>query len=203
MGTPQKLRAEVAAYKRRRILEEASHLFFQHGYGSTTLDMVAERLHVTKPFIYSYYRNKSELLFEICQTGIQLSLAALDEALSAKIGPVERLKLLVDMVARLVIENQEYIVVYQREEKNLQPEDARAIRVMRKDFDHRVAELLLEGKRAGVFEVEDASLTASSINGMITWLSIWYVPGGRLSVSEIVSHSIKLVLKMVAPTHRG
>ncbi|GAB4141783.1 MAG: TetR/AcrR family transcriptional regulator [Sphingomonadales bacterium] len=203
MGAPQKLRAEVAAYKRRRILEEASHLFFQHGYGSTTLDMVAERLHVTKPFIYSYYRNKSELLFEICQTGIQLSLAALDEALSAKIGPVERLKLLVDMVARLVIENQEYIVVYQREEKNLQPEDARAIRVMRKDFDHRVAELLLEGKRAGVFEVEDASLTASSINGMITWLSIWYVPGGRLSVSEIVSHSIKLVLKMVAPTHRG
>ncbi len=202
MGAPQKLRAEVAAYKRRRILEEASHLFFQHGYGSTTLDMVAERLHVTKPFIYSYYRNKSELLFEICQTGIQLSLAALDEALSAKIGPVERLKLLVDMVARLVIENQEYIVVYQREEKNLQPEDARAIRVMRKDFDHRVAELLLEGKRAGVFEVEDASLTASSINGMITWLSIWYVPGGRLSVSEIVSHSIKLVLKMVAPTPR-
>lgn len=199
MGAPHKLRAEVAAYKRRRILEEASHLFFQHGYASTTLDMVAERLHVTKPFIYSYYRNKSELLFEICQTGIQLSLAALDEALSAKIGPMERLKLLTDKVARLVIENQEYIVVYQREEKNLQPEDARAIRIMRKDFDHRVAALLREGHDAGLFDIDDASLTATSLNGMITWLALWYVPGRRLSISEIVSHSIKLVLKMVAP----
>ncbi|RME67633.1 MAG: TetR/AcrR family transcriptional regulator [Alphaproteobacteria bacterium] len=203
MGAPQKLRAEVAAYKRRRILEEASHLFFQHGYGSTTLDMVAERLHVTKPFIYSYYRNKSELLFEICQSGIQLSLAALDEALGATVGPLERLKRMVDMVARLVIENQEYIVVYQREEKNLQPADARAIRVMRKEFDRRVAALLREGAEAGVFEIEDASLTAASIDGMITWLSVWYVPSGRLSVSEIVSHTIKLVLKMVAPSARN
>ena len=64
------LKDEIAAYKRRRILEEASHLFYTHGYETTTLDAVAEQLNVTKPFIYSYYKNKGELLYEICQTGI-------------------------------------------------------------------------------------------------------------------------------------
>ena len=40
---PAQLKEEIAAYKRRRILEETSHLFFIQGYDATTLDAVAER----------------------------------------------------------------------------------------------------------------------------------------------------------------
>ena len=36
------LKNEIAAYKRRRIVEEASLLFFKSGYEATTLDAVAE-----------------------------------------------------------------------------------------------------------------------------------------------------------------
>ena len=119
------LKTEVADYKRRRIREEASHLIHALGYESTTLDAVAERLQVTKPFIYSYYRNKGEILFEICQMGISLSLDALHEALASGGSARERLRMVVDRVARIVLDNQEYIVIYEREEKNLEPADAR------------------------------------------------------------------------------
>ena len=64
------LKAEVQAFKRRRILEEARELFFAHGYEATTLDAIAESLQVTKPFLYSYFRNKSEILNAICEVGI-------------------------------------------------------------------------------------------------------------------------------------
>lgn len=195
---PTQLKSEVAAYKRRRIIEEASHLFFAHGYEATTLDAVAEQLHVTKPFIYSYYRNKSELLSEICQTGIQLSLTALDEALAVDGSATEQLKMVVERVARIIIENQRYISVYIREEKSLDPDDARRIRELRHQFDSRLATLLAKGKEHGEFAFDDASRTAIWVSGVLSWIANWYHDGGSWSATEVVMDAISIVMKIVA-----
>jgi AcrR family transcriptional regulator len=191
------LKSEVAAYKRRRIVEEATHLFFVHGYEATTLDAVAEQLNVTKPFIYSYYRNKGELLSEICQTGIQLSLDALREALEVKGSPAEQLKLVVERVARIIIENQKYISVYLSEEKSLEPADARRIRDLRHQFDSELAKLLGRGKAEGAFEFEDASRTAIWVSGVLSWIATWYHEGGRWSATEVVMDAITVVMRIV------
>jgi AcrR family transcriptional regulator len=192
------LKSEVAAYKRRRIVEEASHLFFAHGYESTTLDAVAEQLNVTKPFIYSYYRNKSELLSEICQTGIQLSLTAMDEALAIEGTPAEQLKMVVERVARIILENQKYISVYISEEKSLDPVDARRIRELRHRFDNQLAALLARGKEQGFFEFEDASRTAIWVSGVLSWIANWYHEGGKWSATEVVMDAITVVMRIVS-----
>lgn len=191
------LKDEITAYKRRRILEEASHFFFANGYEATTLDSVAEQLNVTKPFIYSYYKNKGELLYEICQTGIQLSLTALEEALTAEGTATEQLKIVVERVARIVIENQRYISVYLREEKSLQTEDARRIRDLRHTFDLKLSALLEKGKRTGEFDVANPSRTAIWVSGLLSWIALWYHDGGRWSATEVVMDAITMVQKMV------
>lgn len=205
MDKPKKKRAtsqlkdEITAYKRRRILEEASHFFFANGYEATTLDSVAEQLNVTKPFIYSYYKNKGELLYEICQTGIQLSLTALEEALSVEGTASEQLKIVVERVARIIIENQRYVTVYLREEKCLQPEDARRIRDLRHTFDTKLAALLEKGRKTGEFDVAAPSRTAIWVSGLLSWIALWYHEGGRWSATEVVMDAITMVQKMVQP----
>ena len=193
------LKNEIAAYKRRRILEEASHLFFTNGYETTTLDAVADQLNVTKPFIYSYYKNKGELLYEICQTGIQLSLTVLEEALSIEGTATERLKMVAERVARIIIENQRYISVYLREEKSLDPEDARRIRDLRHQFDLQLSDLLEEGKRTSEFDIQHPSRTAIWVSGLLTWIALWYHDGGRWTATEVVMDAINMVMKMVLP----
>jgi AcrR family transcriptional regulator len=193
------LKDEIAAYKRRRILEEASHLFYTYGYETTTLDAVAEQLNVTKPFIYSYYKNKGELLYEICQTGIQLSLNVLEEALSIEGTATERLKMVAERVARIIIENQRYISVYLREEKSLDVEDARRIRDLRHKFDLQLSDLLEKGKRTGEFDIRHPSQTAIWVSGLLTWIALWYHDGGRWSATEVVMDAINMIMKMVLP----
>lgn len=193
------LKNEITAYKRRRILEEASHLFFEKGYEATALDAVAEQLDVTKPFIYSYYKNKGELLYEICQTGILLSLNVLEEALAVEGTATEQLKVVVERVARIIIENQRYISVYLREEKSLDPEDARRIRDLRHKFDLQLSDLLAKGKRTGEFDVQHPSRTAIWISGLLSWIALWYHDGGRWSATEVVMDAISTVMKMVQP----
>lgn len=197
---PAQLKDEVAAFKRRRILEEASHLFFANGYEATTLDSVAEQLNVAKPFIYSYYKNKGELLYEICQTGIQLSLTVLEEALMVEGTATEQLKVVVERVAKIIIENQRYVTVYLREEKSLLPEDARRIRDLRHTFDTKLAALLEKGKRTGEFDVAAPSRTAIWVSGLLSWIALWYHEGGRWSATEVVMDAITMVQKMVQPS---
>jgi AcrR family transcriptional regulator len=191
------LKGEISDFKRRRIREEASHLFFELGYEGTTIDAIAQRLDVTKPFIYSWYKNKSELLYDICSTGISLSLEAMDRAWEGQKTPTERLLQLVERVLRIIIEYQEYIVVYEREEKNLEPQQARQIREQRNLFDHRLAKLLEEGHQTGEFVIRDPVMTATTIGGMITWVSFWYSPTGKRSEHEVISHVIETVEAVV------
>ena len=56
------IKDEIAALKRERIIGAAVELFYERGYENTTLEAVAERLGVTKPFIYSHFGSKAELL---------------------------------------------------------------------------------------------------------------------------------------------
>ncbi len=191
------LKAEVQSFKRQRILEEARELFFALGYESTTLDAIAEGLKVTKPFIYSYFKNKSEILSAICEIGIRSSLEALDEPLATNLPPRQKLRLIVEAVTSIVIKNQKYIVVYEREEKNLEPAEAKRLMSLRKEFGVKLATLLETGIQSGDFDLDDALLTAVSIGGLITWVATWYRPLGRWSQTEVTAHMIRNIDRFV------
>ncbi|MBM3346204.1 MAG: TetR/AcrR family transcriptional regulator [Betaproteobacteria bacterium] len=194
----QPLKTEVQEFKRRRILEEARDLFYAAGYEATTLDAIAETLKVTKPFLYSYFKNKSEILNAICEVGIRSSLKALDDALQSSLPPREKLRVMVERVTSIVLQSRKYIVVYEREEKNLGRPEAATLMSLRRQFGVRLAEMLKEGNSSGDFDVPDPLLTAVSIGGLITWVASWYRPAGRWSQTEVIVHMIRNVDGMVA-----
>lgn len=193
----RKLKSELLAYKRQRILEQACHLFYELGYSGTTLDMVADALHVTKPFLYSYFKNKEAILAHICETGISESLAQLQAALQMPGTHRERLIELVRRISFVVIKRQEHIVVYQREMKNLNRSDAQRILRQRLEFDRQIAAHLREGTLSGEFNLEPDALTSVWIGGLISWIPVWYSEGGRRTKAEIVDQVVSSSLRMV------
>jgi AcrR family transcriptional regulator len=200
---PSELKTQVQEFKRQRILEEARELFFANGYEATTLDAIADGLKVTKPFLYSYYKNKSEILNAICEVGIRSSLQALDESLATNLSPRDKLKVIVEQVTAIVIKDQKYIVVYEREEKNLEPKKSKHLMSLRRDFGVRLAHLLEEGTKSGEFDVADPMLTAVSIGGLITWVASWYRPTGHWSQTDIILHMLQNVDRMVGVHDRA
>ena len=143
------------------------------------------------------------MLYDICRTGIALSLDAIDRASDGERSAGERLRHLVELVLRIIFDYQEYIVVYEREEKNLDPKQARDIRELRKLFDHKLATILEQGHNSGEFEIHDAVLTATTIGGIITWVSFWYSPTGKRSEHEIVTHIMDMVDAVVRQRARA
>lgn len=191
------IRDEIATLKRERIIAAAVELFYERGYENTTLDAVAERLGVTKPFIYAHFPSKGELLAEICARGIASALAAMDSVRALELPPSGRLAELGRRFVTAVLENQKHIAIFAREEKNLLAADFARISEMRRDFDRKLTALLAEGIERGEFRIADPRLAALAIGGMVSWAYVWYRPNGRLSLAELAEEMSALVLAMV------
>ncbi len=192
------LRTEVQEFKRRRILEQSRELFFAQGYEATTLDTIAAELKVTKPFLYSYFRNKSE----IHQRAFVRSASARrwprsTKRLSTKLPPGEKLRSAIERVTSAVLQNQQCIVVYRREEMNLEPEEYQILADLKLEFDRKLSSLLVEGAKRGEFSFDDPDFTALSIGGLLTWAALWWRPMGRWSQTDVVMHMIRNVERMV------
>lgn len=191
------MREEILAYKRERILEEAVKLFYERGFTGTTLDDIAAELGVTKPFIYTHFRSKVELLAALCKPTIEMSLQAVEQAAAVSGTPTERLYHAVVGFTRVVLSRQSNIAIYFREEKSLAPEALAEINALRRKFDHVLTGLLQEGADAGEFELEDAGLTSLAIGGMISWAYTWHRPGGRLKLDDLCARMANMTLRMV------
>jgi AcrR family transcriptional regulator len=191
------LKGEVIALKRKRIVDAARRLFYEKGYERTTLDDIADRLEVTKQFIYSYYKNKTEILHEISMQCISECLSAQSRILASRLSLPEKLAKITDEVAQVIITYQAHTIIYLREEMNLDPEIARTIREQRNEFDHRTMKLLKEGMRTGEFHVVDERITARCIGGLLVWCALWYRDLGVLAPTAIGQLISQNVMQMV------
>jgi len=194
---PRDLREEVAALKKARIIKAAVELFNSNGYENTTLEEIAQILGVTKPFIYAHFKSKVKLLGEICAYGITSSQDALQSVLKLDKSPYEKLKLFGGRFSLAVLEGHKQIAIFNREEKNLLPEDLEAINMMRRDFDRDLTNLLREGIKAGQFDIDDPHLAALSIGGLVSWSYVWYREDGRLTQDDLADRMTTLILNLV------
>lgn len=195
----EKFHEELASFKRQRIVDEATRLFYENGYQGTTVDDIAEALGVTKPFIYAYFANKTDLLYAAAEVGINRTLVTIDRILALPLSPPQKLRQLSEEMMGVVVEEQPHIAVYFREEKYLTKEQAHTIDRKREKFDRRLAGLIQDGIGLGVFEAPDPDLASLAIGGMISWTFTWHRPHGRLSDDALAAGMADLVLKLVEP----
>lgn len=85
---------------RHEILQAASELFSEEGYESVTLRRIAEKIDYTQGAIYFYFKDKSEILTEICRETFSGLAARFDLLAKRHEDPIRRL----EMCSRALIE---------------------------------------------------------------------------------------------------
>jgi AcrR family transcriptional regulator len=191
------LQDDLRALKRERILAEAAHLFAERGYVGTTLDDVAARLGITKPFIYAQFASKSQLLEASFYRIVDACLQAVQTALDSPGPAAGRLAALVRAIVRIAAENHTYARIFLREEKSLDPAVLAGIRAREDRWHAGLQELLRQGVATGEFRVPDVRLTALVIGGQIAWLYSGRDTAAGLEPGAVADGVVDLVLRMV------
>lgn len=197
MSTKSAIRRDVITLKRERILETAVELFYSRGFENTTLDAVADELDVRKPYIYSYFESKQELLAQICEKGVGEALSTVMKIIDQEGPPTGHLRAICEATVVTVIRFQKHNVIWAREEKNLLPKHAAKLNRMRRKFDDGLHRVLEAGQKSGEFRIADTRLATLAIGGLCTSVQVWYREGGRLKPADVAAGLADLAMTMV------
>src|SRR3954462_1921651 len=99
-----KREGEGSPFTRNRVFEVAAEVFHRKGYDNTSMSDVAEAAGLTKAGLYHHISSKESLLYTVLDYGLDLTESYVVAPLKLISDPVERLKTMIDLHLRLVLE---------------------------------------------------------------------------------------------------
>src|SRR5215467_1522080 len=160
--------------KREAVLQTAAQLFLEKSYGRTSLNDVAERLNITKPALYHYFRNKEEILLECYRLGTGLIEDTLNEIASHGTG-LEKVEAFIYSYANVMTVNFGRCVM-RLDEGDLSSDALGEVRTYKKKIDRRLRSFIQEGIADGSITPCYPKLAAFSIAGAVNWSCESYNP---------------------------
>ena len=182
--------------KRNAVLTTAAELFNERGFHATSLDDIAARLHVSKPTLYYYVKNKDEILLACVSKGLDMTLAGIEASRAAGGNALEQLRACMQVYAGIVMQPFGMCLIRVGDEEV--PEPARSeLRRLKSEIDLAFRRLVAQGVEQGLLHPCDPKMTAFVIAGALSWIGRWYQPQGSYAPEEVARQCIETLLRGV------
>ena len=193
-------RAQARASKRDAVLRTAARMFNEKGFHATSLDEVAERLHITKPTLYYYVKNKDDILFACVNIGMQMLQDAVNEEHGRGGSALDKLTAAMRRYVEIVTADFGMCVIRVGEDP-LPPDSRRKLRRFKAALDAQFRELIRLGIAEGSIRDCDPKIAAFTLAGALSWIGRWYHPEGELGPDEIADQCIALLTGGLCTPH--
>ncbi|MFG2379087.1 TetR/AcrR family transcriptional regulator [Streptomyces sp. NPDC048504] len=182
------------AYDRDSLLEVAVVVFNERGYDGTGMEELARRLGLSKSSIYHHVSGKEELLELAVNRALDALFAVLDEEAGDQDGDsgapdttataTARMKRIIHRSVEVLAAELPYVTLLLRLHGNSEVEQRALAR--RREFDHRVAELMTRAAAEGGIRADiDPHLAGRLLFGTVNSLVEWYRPDRDLTVETL------------------
>jgi AcrR family transcriptional regulator len=183
-----------------RIRSAALQLFAREGYAAVSMRKIAGEVGLQVGALYNYTPDKQSLLCELMQSHMQTLLASLPEVQGTA---ASRLEMFVRHHLAFHKDRADEIFIAYNELRNLSEENFEQIEVLRRAYENYLIDILEAGLAEGSMHLTDTKVTAMAIIAMLTGISTWYRPEGRLQLSELQDLYWSLVHGLVGLKSNG
>ncbi|MCF3100155.1 TetR family transcriptional regulator [Streptomyces roseoverticillatus] len=184
--------AKRDTYTPESLLAVAVGVFNERGYDGTSMEHLSKAAGISKSSIYHHVKGKEELLRLAISRALDELFAVLDEP-GATGGPaVDRLQYVTRRTVEVLMAELPYVTLLLRVRGNTATE--RWAMERRREFDHRVAELLKQAAADGDLRADvDARLATRLLFGMINSVVEWYRPdrSGAVTSEEVADAVVR------------
>jgi AcrR family transcriptional regulator len=192
----QKKQSGNGDFSRNRVFEVAAEVFHRKGYDNTSMSDIASAAGLTKAGLYHHISSKESLLYTVLDYGLDLTQSYVLEPLEHVSDPLERLKTMIDLHLRLVLQERNLEVTGLLHEcKTLSSSDRAKINRRKKEYVRIATNLIAEVTKK--YNVKDLNpkLAAYALLGMLNWTYQWYKPSGSNTREEIVETFHRIFLQ--------
>ena len=180
--------------KRELILTEAAKLFKDRGYSGTSMRDLAGQVGMEAASMYNHIKSKDELLDTICFRISDTYISQLQETAEQAIPYGEKIKSLVQLHIRLMVEDGAAVSVANHDWKYLPEPRLTEFKQARKTYEKGFATLIEAGIAAGEFRPVNVSVALFTVLSAVRWVELWYRPGRGLTAEELESNIITVLL---------
>lgn len=187
----QPSQARRRPYDAESVLAVAVEVFNERGYDGTSMEDLSRAAGITKSSIYHHVSGKSELLRRALDRALDALFVVLDEPVDEP--ALARLERVIRRSVLTLDAELPYVTLLLRVRGNSAVETEALAR--RRDFDHRVAELVAAAAEDGDLRPDvDPAMATRLIFGLVNSVSEWYRPDRGASAEQIADAVVELVL---------
>jgi len=180
--------------KKDLIVKQAAKLFKENGFGGTSMRELAEKVGMEAASMYNHIHSKDELLEELCFRVANQYITHLNGVENAPLSYTEKVKSLISLHIEFVLEDPAVVSVGNNDWKYLNDTKKKVFKELRKDYERRFAQLLMNGIAAGEFKQFNVSVALFTILSSLRWVELWYKPGREISGEELGKDLTSLLL---------
>jgi AcrR family transcriptional regulator len=183
-------------FTRSRVYEVAAEVFHRKGYDNTSMSDVATAAGLTKAGLYHHVSSKESLLYTLLDSGLDFTESYVMKPLEGIADPLDRLKTMIELHLRLVLEERNLEVTGLLHEcKSLSPADQARINRRKKEYVRMSTRVIADVMKKYKVADLDPKLAAFALLGMLNWTYQWYKTAGSNSRDEITRNFQAIFLR--------
>jgi AcrR family transcriptional regulator len=197
--TPLKPLRATALRQRNKVLQVARRLFWENGYLGTSVDDIAKAARINKASIYYYFRNKSDILFELASTFIHSLMEVVRPVVHSDLPADRKMEAFVFHHLVYSLDRLGFSGIGQRERRNLPPKLMRDYTAMRDEYEKLFRQLIEEGIARGIFLRTDVGMASRFCLGLLNSTALWFKPKGKYSAEAVAKEAYGFIMRALAP----
>ncbi|MDO5527951.1 MAG: TetR/AcrR family transcriptional regulator [Paracoccus sp. (in: a-proteobacteria)] len=167
----------------------ARTLFARHGFAAVSMRQIAAEIGVQVGTLYVYTSDKQALLFDLLHDHMEWLLEIWPDGGGS---PLERLDAFVRFHIVTGLDNADAVFLSYMELRSLSDENFARIAELRRRYEARLEQILIDGQESGAMNVADTRLATRALIAMMNGVTQWFRSEGRLDRERLIAHYIAL-----------
>ena len=179
---------------RDEIIEAAVQIFSVKGYHATSMQDIADAVHLQKASLYHHVSSKQDILVAVLDNAIDLLTDKIQAVLDLPLSPEEKLHKAIEEYLSLLLERKEQAAVLLLEHRSLEPRFQKKHIPRRDGFEVLWRKIIEEGIEKEAFYCSNPAIATKALLGIMNWTITWYRPEGPLTPEDLANQYTNLFL---------
>jgi AcrR family transcriptional regulator len=190
-----KIQGKKNSTKKEVIIEKASRLFREKGFGAASMRDLAEHVGVEAASLYNHIQSKSEILQTICFKVANEFLTNLDAVESSPQPTLKKMEAVIRLHIRMMLDRYEFVYISDHEWRHLPEPYLSNFLNQRRNYRKRLGDIIEEGIARGEIKPIDPYTAVLVILSAVSGIDSWQRSRKTTSAEALESNMVKYLIE--------
>ena len=190
-----KIQSKRNSTKKEVIIEKASKLFREKGFGAASMRDLAEHVGVEAASLYNHIQSKSEILQAICFRVANEFMTNLEAVEASHQSTLKKMETIIRVHIRMMLDQYEFVYIADHEWRHLPEPYLSNFLNQRRNYRKRLGDLIEDGISKGELKVIESYTAVLVILSAISGIDSWQRSRKSTSAEALEANMVRFLIE--------